>query len=148
MEQGGARQSWLAKNWWWAVPVGCLATVLLCIGSCSALCAGTCWSQVEGGKQAYERSLELARHDPRVIERLGEPIERAGLDGNTKGALRVSNRNQEWEIEIPIRGPRGQARLRAVARQNRDDWSFDRAEVVLESGESIDLLTPAANPPH
>jgi len=86
-----------------------------------------------------QMALEKARHDPRVVKLLGEPI-RAGWLAN--GMVRQDETGWgEARMEIPIRGPKGRATLRAIAGKGTGPWVFSSLEVVVEGQpNSIDLV--------
>jgi Cytochrome oxidase complex assembly protein 1/Domain of unknown function (DUF6531) len=86
-----------------------------------------------------QMALEKARHDPRVVRLLGEPI-RAGWLAN--GAVRQDETGWgEARIEIPIRGPKGSASLRAIAGKGTGPWVFSSLDVVVEGQpKNIDLV--------
>lgn len=86
-----------------------------------------------------QMALEKARHDPRVLKLLGEPV-RAGWLAN--GTVRQDETGWgEARIEIPIRGPKGSASLRAIAGKGTGPWVFSSLEVVVEGQpKTIDLV--------
>ena len=86
-----------------------------------------------------QMALEKARHDPRVVRLLGEPIRAGWL---AKGTVRQDETGWgEARIEIPIRGPRGSASLRAIAGKGTGPWVFSSLEVVIQGqAKSIDLV--------
>ncbi|MFN7966911.1 MAG: cytochrome c oxidase assembly factor Coa1 family protein [Acidobacteriota bacterium] len=137
----GERRSWIARTWWWSVPLGCLGLMVLCLGSCSLLCAGKFW----GAKRQVDEALVLANHNPAAIEALGEPIVASpfGEGGDT----RFTNDDGVWRVRVPVRGPKGRANLRFE--QGSGDGSKVRsAELVVEgSGEVIALIPPEDSDP-
>jgi YD repeat-containing protein len=86
-----------------------------------------------------QMALEKARHDPRVVRLLGEPIR---ADWLAKGTVRQDETGWgEARIEIPIRGPKGSASLRAIAGKGTGPWVFSSLEVVVQGQpKSIDLV--------
>lgn len=86
-----------------------------------------------------QEALERARHDPRVVKLLGEPIRAGWLSSGT-----VRQDETGWgeaRIEIPIGGPKARAVLRAVAGKGTGPWVFSSLEVVVEGQpKSIDLV--------
>jgi len=91
------------------------------------------------GASIAQMALEKARHDPRVVKLLGEPI-RAGWLAN--GTVRQDETGWgEARMEIPIQGPKGRATLRAIAGKGTGPWVFSSLEVVVEGQpKSIDLV--------
>jgi hypothetical protein len=129
-------RSWFAKNWWWSAPLGCLALLVLCLGSCSLLCAGKLW----GAKHLVDEALVLANRNPAAVEALGEPIVAApfGRGGDTQ----FTNRDGRWQVRVEVRGPKGRANLRIEQSEDGGAKRIRSAELVVEgSGEVIALLT-------
>lgn len=137
-------RSWFARNWWWSAPLGCLALMVLCLGSCSLLCAGKLW----GAKQHVDEALVLANRNPAAVEALGQPIVAAPFGHGSD--TQITNDDGRWRLRVPVSGPKGHAQLRIEQAEEGGTKRIRSAELVVEgSGEVIDLLTaedPAAVP--
>ena len=90
----------------------------------------------------YKTALARAKHDPRVIEALGQPIHAGWIvSGNTK----VTGDSGESDLTIPIHGRKGQAKIYAVATRSEGVWQYSKLVVnVKATGETIDLNEEAA----
>jgi len=87
---------------------------------------------------AYTEGVDLARHNPAVVQALGEPIESGWL---VQGHINFVNDNADADLAIPLSGPRGSGTLYVVAKKKDGQWHFERAEVEISGGkEKIDLL--------
>jgi hypothetical protein len=136
--QEATQKSWLGRNWKWLVPVGCLGVVGLSVAFCGGILAIIFTSM--RSSWAFTEGLELARRNPAVVAELGEPIEAGWL---VTGSINVSGPSGNAELAIPISGPKGAGTRYVVARKKAGDWTFEQAQVVIEStGERIDLLKP------
>ena len=120
--------------WKWGA-IGCLAILLVLavgVGVLTTIVFGAIKST-----DAYKTARDRATHDPRVIEALGSPVE-AGFW--VIGNVHVDNNRGNASIEVPISGPKGKARVRAVASTDGDHWTYSELTVRAENGARIDLL--------
>lgn len=133
-----ASSTWLARNWKWFLPAGILLLLLLL-----ATFVGGILFIVESSfrhSDCYVQALMRARADPKVVEKLGQPIE-AGWTAS--GSINVSGSSGNADIAIPITGPRGKGTLYLVSKKNAGRWEFQTLQVeVTGESERIDLLRP------
>jgi hypothetical protein len=88
---------------------------------------------------ACAQGLDLARHNEKVVEKLGEPIETGWL---VSGSINVSGPSGNADLAVPLHGPQNTGTLYVVAHKVAGEWQFDRAEVeVTDQQKRIDLLT-------
>ena len=133
---------WWTRNWKWFVPVGCLTLIALF----AVFIVGIVLVAVGAMKSsdAYKLALDKAQHDPRVIERLGTPIE-AGMFAS--GSVNVAGSSGKADLTIPIHGPKGKADIYVDATKFAGEWKFNRLEVGFEGDpQRVDLLTPPEPP--
>ena len=73
---------------------------------------------------------------------MGEPIEAGfALQSN----VQISNGEGTADLNIPLSGPRGSARLRVVATRSGSVWTFTKLKAYIDGlDESIDLLATEA----
>ena len=118
------------------VPVGCLGSLVLMVASCAGI-AGV----ILGGMKsswAYSEGVDLARHNKKVIEVLGEPIE-AGW--HFSGSINTEGPSGDADLAIPLSGRQSTGTLYVVALKRAGEWKFDRAEVEIKGQQQrIDLL--------
>lgn len=127
---------WFTKNWKWAVPVGCLGMiVLLAMFVCTVfLIVETSFKKSD----AYTQALARAAADPRVIEKMGQPLEAGWL---TTGNISVSGPSGNASLSIPVSGPASKGTLYVVAKKSAGRWQFETLEVeVAGDPNRIDLL--------
>jgi YD repeat-containing protein len=113
--------------------------LLACLLLLSLTLALTAYYRSPLRSSVAQTALEKARHDPRVVKLLGAPIRAGWL---ASGTVRQDETGWgEARMEIPIRGPKGKATLRAVAGKGTGPWVFSSLEVVVEGRpKSIDLV--------
>lgn len=128
-------KNWFGRNWKWAAPTGCLLMVLL-VGAFIATIFFFVFSMMKSN-DAYQHSLELARHNAEVVAALGQPIEDGWfVSGNFEenGASGVAN------FSIPVSGPKGGATVYVEAHKNAGQWNYNTIVVELDAThQRIDL---------
>jgi len=83
----------------------------------------------------YRDAYMRAASDPRVIERLGTPIEKSWwVFGRLHGGIA--------NIKFTISGLKGRARVRVSATMQNKKWSYTTLIVCPETGSEIDVLRP------
>ena len=129
------RRGWLARNWLWFIPTGCLAVLLVCGG----LCAGVAFWGVGRIKhlEPYKMAFAQVRNDAQVIERLGQPIEDATLVPS--GEVNFQNDRGDANFGFKVAGPNGRANVRAQARLIDGIWGLSTLEVTFDDGQRISL---------
>jgi len=139
MEENIPHQNWFNRNWKWAVPTGgCLLVIILFIVFAGSMIFGV--STLFKGAEPYKKALSYASSNELVIDALGEPIEENGI---SKGSVNYTNGEGHCNLEIPIKGPKGQAIIFVVADKFEENWEYKLLEVnVSETGEIIQLQTP------
>lgn len=130
-----AKSSWFRRNWIWALPLGCVVSVLAVVAFVAAIIVAVFGFMTRS--DVYQHALETARSSPAVVEALGEPIEPGWyLTGN----INVSGSSGKADITVPISGPRGEGTIYATATKRAGAWEYELLEVeVTDSGERIDL---------
>ena len=131
------QKSWFARNWGWAVPVGgCLTIIILFFVFLGSVIFGV--SELMTNSDPYKDALAKVKQDDYVIEILGEPIETNGI---MQGNLSYKNNVGDANISVPIKGPKGEARVYVVGTKTNDQWEYSEMYVIIsETDEQIDLL--------
>ena len=117
--------------------IGCLALLvigLLGIGAIVVVVFGAIKST-----DAYKGARDQAQKDPRVIAALGTPME-TGIW--VAGNVNVDTNGGNADFEFPIHGPKGEARVHAVATRDTSGWHYSLLTVTPRGGPLIDLLKP------
>ena len=134
-QPGQPQRGWWSRNWKWVLPVGCLSVVvvfLAFIGVILAVVFGAIKSS-----DAYTTALHTAQQDPRVIAALGTPIEGGFL---VTGNINVHNDRGTAQLDFPISGPKGKAKVHAEADKPGGKWEYSVMQVHVDGGSTIDLL--------
>ena len=121
---------WWARNWKWAVPMGCLGSLTFFAAFVAAivfLVFGLMKSS-----DAYQEALAKAEASPAVQAALGQPI-KEGLF--TTGSINVNGSFGQAHLAIPISGPKGKGTIFVEAEKS--------AVEIKGAGQRIDLLEKA-----
>lgn len=132
---GEAQPGWWARNWFWALPGGCLGCLGLTLGGC-ALLVGGLFGAVRTSTE-FQQVISQIESDPRVVEELGEPIEAGWF---FQGNIQVNDDQRVVDIKVPISGPNGNGFMHVAGEEIAGEWRFDTLEVEFASGGSVDLL--------
>lgn len=136
--------SWWSRNWKWFLPVGCLSCLMVLVGLIAIILFAA--TGMMKSSDAYRQALGRAGSDPRVVQRLGEPLEAGML---TSGGIQVNGPTGQADLAIPLSGPRGKGTLYLAATKSVGEWTFTRLVLEVDSThERIDLLAePGAGAP-
>jgi len=126
-------KNWWNRNWKWFVPVGGLGVIVLFVAVIGYLVFGFVKSC-----EIYKMATAKAKSNSAVVEALGSPIEEGLL---VRGRMKMGGSSGKADLSIPISGPRGKAKIYAVATKPAGQWTFSTLEVAIKSsGERINLL--------
>lgn len=129
------RKSWWDRNWKWLIPTGCLSLlILLCL-----FIAGIFFGVTSMMKESdvYKEVMTEVQHNKIIIEKLGSPIEEEGM---ASGNISLSNDTGNCDLQIPIKGSKGEGTIFVVA-QKRGNWKYSVKSVyIVATKEKIDLL--------
>ena len=92
-----------------------------------------------GNSDAVAAAIKHASASPRVQQELGTPIEREWF---TTGSVETANGDSSADVHIPIKGPKGSAKIHAVGYKRKGgEWVFTVLEVTIAATqETIKLL--------
>ncbi len=132
-------RSWWSRNWKWFVPTGCLTMVALIVAFIAAIVLVVFGAMKSS--DAYKTAVAQASAHPEVIAALGTPIEEGMF---VSGKTNVDGSTGEADLTIPISGPKGKAKIYAVATRTAGRWKYSTLEVeIFGRVERIDLLASA-----
>lgn len=132
---GQLRKSWLGRNWFWAVPVGCLGMLAVAVGFIALILVAAFSLMKSSG--AYEQGVAQAKASPAVQAALGTPIEEGLL---VTGNVSVNDGSGEASLSVPLSGPNDSGTLYLEAQKSTGQWTF--STLILDTGESrIDVLS-------
>jgi hypothetical protein len=131
------KRSWIEQNPLWKIPLGCL-TLILMIGVCGLVVMTIVMGSFHNS-DVYKQALAQAEANLQIREQIGEPMKPGWL---ISGQLNVTGSTGNANLSIPISGPRGSGRIRAVAYKSGEIWRFTCLQVdVSGRSETIDLLS-------
>ena len=130
-------KSWWSRNWKWAVPTGgCLFIIIAFVVFAGTMMVGL--SSLFENSAAHTESLERAAANKEVVAVLGEPIETNGMP---QGNVNNINGLKTAFLNIPIKGPNGEAIVKVEGEGKGDNWTYQVMTVTInESNLVIDLL--------
>ncbi len=131
------QKSWFSRNWGWVVPLGgCLTIILVFIIFLGSVIFGV--TELISESTPYKDAMAKVNQDEYVLNLLGEPIETNGI---MNGNISFQNDEGSVDISIPIKGPKGEARLYVEGDKRNDTWTYNELYVIIsETEEQIDLL--------
>jgi len=101
------------------------------------------WFSIEKmmrSSDVYQQAMQQAEHSPCVVAKLGTPII---SKGSISGNISTQGDHGDAEMEIPIRGPKSEGSLHAVATKTDGTWSF--TDLTVEYSEGQIHLQPVAS---
>jgi hypothetical protein len=129
------QRGWISRNILWVI-----LFVLLCGGSCCGLCCGGFGLFMFGilkESTPYQETLARVQKDPRVVAKLGEPIEASWI---VLGNVNITNDRGDAKLSFDVSGPKGTARVTTAATRANSVWTTTELQVEFPDGEKLDLL--------
>lgn len=135
-----ARPGWWSRNWKWFVPAGCLTFVVLMVAFVAAIVLIVFGAMKSS--DAYKTAVARAKANSDVVAALGTPIaEGMWVSGKTN----VNGSSGEADITFPISGPKGKAKVYAVATKTAGRWTYSTLEAEIDGREERINLLPEAD---
>ena len=129
-------KNWLARNWLWALPVGCFGMIALTLACIVA--AILVFFHLLQQNDVCKEALLRVRSTQQLIEALGEPIEPGWY---VSGSIKSDKNFGRADLSMPLSGPKGKGTLSMRAGKHNGVWSFSHLSVLLEDGRRFDLLS-------
>ena len=120
----------------WAL-IGCFAAII--IGALGIAAIVIVVFGAIKSSDVYKGARDQAQRDPRVIAALGTPME-TGIW--VSGNVNISNNTGNADLQFPMHGPKGEARVHAIASLDTTGWHYSLLTVTPKNGVPIDLLKP------
>jgi hypothetical protein len=120
---------------WKALAIGCGIIIVLGLASMVALFVFV--FSVIKRSDVYREAYTRATSDVRVQAALGTPIEKGWW---VLGSVNINNNTGNANLDFPISGPKGKARVHAEASLENAAWSYSSLVVRPEVGGEIDVL--------
>jgi hypothetical protein len=149
-----------STTWVWVLLLALIVPMFLCAGLCGGLALlrvktvevaeqrrqdairDTVQAATEAAARSpqtapvFQMSLKRVQADLDVKERLGEPIRQTG---SSSFRSRKSDESASSELHYELKGPRGKASVHAIAEEIDGRWWFEKLDVTLPNGETIDV---------
>jgi hypothetical protein len=121
------------------VPVLCGSVLAVLIAITFALALGVI--HLMRSTTPYQDAVRIAKADPAVAQALGAPIEAGWFNS---GNIQTSTDSGHADLQIPLQGPKGKARLHVVGDMRNRRWRYGTLEVQVEATDAvIELDKPA-----
>ncbi len=117
--------------------IGCGVLIFLGAAACAALVIFV-FGAIKRS-DVYTNALNRVKADQRVVAVLGEPIEPGFW---VSGNVNINNGKGNADFEFPVHGPRGNAKVHAVASTEGQGWDYTTLMVTPASGPPINVLSP------
>ena len=135
-----APDSWWGRNWKWIV-LSFVTFVFLFIAAVFGLIFFVVVTTMKSN-EPYKYAFDQVQHSPAVVRHIGEPVE-AGMF--VSGQINVNGPTGHADLDFPIFGPKGKARVYVVGDKAEGHWTYRTLEVRFEGDPNrLDLL---AEPP-
>jgi hypothetical protein len=128
-------RNWWQRNWKWCVPVLCGSLLALLIAGVFALALGV--MQIMRSSTPYQEAVGMAKADPAVVQALGTPVEAGWFNS---GKIETHNGSGHADLQIPLQGPKGKARLYVVADKRGKHWRYETLEVQVDGSDAVIAL--------
>jgi hypothetical protein len=122
---------------WKAVAIGC--SIIIVVGLAAILSLIVFVFSVIKRSDVYREAFNRASSDPRVIAALGTPIDKGWW---VMGKVNLDNEGGNANIDFPISGPKGNAKVHAAATYEGNAWKYSSLIVRPDTGPEIDILQP------
>ncbi|TRX35501.1 hypothetical protein FNW52_10700 [Flavobacterium sp. ZT3R18] len=134
------KKNWWSRNWKWSLPT--LLFLLLFGFFLSSTIDGniTDIAQAYSDDSLYEKAIEKAKTNERVLEVLGaiEPIDKLAI---FEGNAIYSNNNNSVALSIRIKGSKGKGKMDISAEKNGTVWEYKTINIrIKEPKEEIQIL--------
>ncbi|WP_309609010.1 cytochrome c oxidase assembly factor Coa1 family protein [Flavobacterium sp.] len=135
-------KSWWKRNWKWFLPTFLLIFLFLFGLILSSSMDGNVMdiAQAYSDNSLYEKAIEKAKTNQRVIQVIGEiePIDKlAILEGNAV----YSNNNNSVELSVRLKGNKGKGKMDISAVKDRKGWKYKKINIrIKEPKEEIQIL--------
>lgn len=136
MNEEVQQKSWFKRNWIWVISLsGCLTFIILLVLGIGSFFYGV--TKVLTKSEPSEYAMEMTQSNVQIIESIGEPIEKNGMPS---GNISYVNESGEADLQIPVKGPKGDAVVFVKAHKVEGEWIYEELYVLIENTqEKINL---------
>jgi len=91
--------------------------------------------------EVFSQAVSALYANPDAVALLGQPLE---IGKKVNGEINLDNAMGEAELSIPVSGAINKGEMNVTGGKSSGAWSLSSAVLVLETGETINLLQPGA----
>jgi len=135
------RRGWFRRNWRRLVLAVVVVPILICAGAAGWFYV--VWVAPLQSSEPYRAALRRVQADPKVIQRLGQPIRDASWVPS--GSVNIRNGGGNANLMFKVAGPKGRASVRTQARRIQGKWGTTTLEVTFAGEKPIPLDTGASD---
>ena len=133
-------KNWFTRNWKWLVPTFLFLILCGAISTFISIENTTDVIQAYSDNSLYEKAIEKAKTNERVIEVIGE-IEQIDKLAILEGTAIYSNNNNSIETSIRIKGTKGKGKMDIVADKKGTEWIYNKINIRIKNPkEEIQIL--------
>jgi hypothetical protein len=138
------KKSWWNRNWRWFLPTLILFLLLFGFVLSSAIDGNiTDIAQAYSDNSLYEKAIEKAKTNKRVLEVIGEiePIDKLAI---IEGNVIYSNDNNSVALSIRIKGNIGKGKMDISAKKKGTIWEYKTINIRIKNPkEEIQIIKDA-----
>jgi hypothetical protein len=134
------KKNWWNSNWKWSLPTLLFLLLLGFLLSSTIDENITDIAQAYSDDSLYEKAIEKAKSNKRVLEVLGkiEPIDKLAI---FEGNVIYSSNNNSVALSIRIKGSKGKGKMDISAEKNGTVWEYKKINIrIKEPKEEIQIL--------
>ena len=129
---------WWQRHWKWLAILGGLTLVTLIVGSTMLLLNFVTGKLRQS--EPYRYAMAATQGDAEVAEALGSPVAAGTI---ISGNFNEGNGRSDFNMVIPISGPKGAGFLQVAAQKADEKWSYTTLQVLVTASKQTIVLKRA-----
>lgn len=133
-------QNWWKRNWKWFLPTLLFSILVGLFLALSIDGNATDIAQAYSDNSLYEKAIEKARSNERVLEIIGDikPIDKLAF---IEGDAIYSNNNSSVALSLRIEGSKRKGKIDIIADKNGTKWEYKKINIRIKNPkEEIQIL--------
>jgi hypothetical protein len=137
-----SKNNWWKRNWKWFLPTALLVFFFGVGLALTTIITGDIddYAQAYSDTSLYEKAIEKAKIDNRVIETLGnlEPIDKLAI---IEGDAKYSDNGNSVELTVRVKGNKGIGKMDISANKKGTEWEYKKINIrVKQTKEEIQIV--------
>lgn len=137
--------NWWKRNWKWFTPIIVIILIIPMLLFSSGFGEHISdFARVYSDKDLYEKAIEKAQSNPKVIELLGplEPIDKLSI---LEGEVQYTNDNKSVDLSIRVSGSKRKASMDITADKINGIWNYRKINIRIkkpvEDKQTIEVIS-------